>query len=94
MNDEDFESLKFLELKYRRVDKIIPPLWRIGSPKKLRSPFFNLKKFQKIDKSTGESIGTHGSALNDEEFESFKFLKLKYRRGDQIIPPFCRTASP
>ena len=32
--------------------------------------------------------------MNDEEFCSLKFVKLKYRRGDQIIQSFCRIASP
>ena len=32
--------------------------------------------------------------MNDKEFGSFKFLKLKYRRGDKIIQPFCRIGSP
>ena len=32
--------------------------------------------------------------MNDEEFGSFKFLKLKYRRGDQIIQLFCGIGSP
>ena len=36
----------------------------------------------------------HWNLLNDEEFGSLKFLKLKYRSGDQIIQPFCRIGSP
>ena len=32
--------------------------------------------------------------MNNEEFGSFKFLKLKYRSGDQIIQPFYRIGSP
>ena len=31
--------------------------------------------------------------MNDEEFRSFNFLKLKYRRGDKINQPFCRIGS-
>ena len=30
--------------------------------------------------------------MNDEEFWSFKVLKLKYRRVDQIIQVFVRSA--
>ena len=93
MNDEEFESFKFLELKYRRGDQIILLFCRIGSHQEIRSHLFNLRKFQKIEKSTGESIGTHWNPVNDEEFESFKFRELKYRRGDQIIQPFCRIGS-
>ena len=32
--------------------------------------------------------------MNDGEFESRKLLKLKYRRGDQLIQTFCKIASP
>ena len=32
--------------------------------------------------------------MNDEEFGSFKFFKLKYKSGDQIIPLLCRIGSP
>ena len=32
--------------------------------------------------------------MNNEELKSFKFLKPKYRSGDQIIQPFCRTEFP
>ena len=32
--------------------------------------------------------------MNDEEFGSFKFLKLKYRRGEQIIQLFCIIGFP
>ena len=32
--------------------------------------------------------------MNDEEFGSRKFLKLKYRRGDQIIQTFLQTWFP
>ena len=31
--------------------------------------------------------------MNDAKFGSFKCLMLKYRRGDQIIQPFCRIGS-
>ena len=27
--------------------------------------------------------------MNEEEFGSLKLLKLRYRRGDEIIQPFC-----
>ena len=32
--------------------------------------------------------------MNDEDFGSLKNLKLKYRRGDQIIQIFCKIGSP
>ena len=93
-DDEEFGSLQFLKLKYRRGDQIIQPFCRIGSPQEIRSPLFNLRKFEKTEKSTAESCRMHWNLLDDEEFGSLKFLKLKYRRGDQIIQPFCRIGSP
>ena len=93
MNDEECEFFKFLELKYRRGDQVIQPFWKIGSRQEIRSPLLNLRKFQKIEKSTVESIGTHWSSMNDKEFESLKFTELKYRRGDQIIQSFWRIGS-
>ena len=36
----------------------------------------------------------HWNLMNDKEFGSFKLLKFKYRRGDQIIQLFCRIGSP
>ena len=77
MNDEEFESLKFLELKCRRGEQIIQPFCRIGSTEEIRSRLFNLRKFQKIEKSAGESCKTHSDLMNDKEFECFNFLKLK-----------------
>ena len=41
--------------------------------------------FQKAEKGTAESYKMHWNLMNDEEFGSFKVLKLKYRRGEQII---------
>ena len=32
--------------------------------------------------------------MNDKEFESLKLLKLKERRGEQIVEQFCRIGSP
>ena len=77
MNDKEFESLKSLELKYRRGNQIIQSFCRIGSAPEIRSPLFNLKKFQNTDKSIGESFRTHWNLMNNEEFGSLKFLKLK-----------------
>ena len=94
LDDEEFGSLKFLKLKHRRGDQIIQPLCRIGSPQDIRSPLFNLRKFAKNEKSTAESSRMHWNLLDDEEFGSLKFLKLKHRRGDQIIQPLCRIGSP
>ena len=94
LDDKEFGSLKFLKLKYTRRDQIIQPFCRIGSPQEIRSPLFNLRKFGKTEKSTAESCRMHWNLLDDEEFGSLQLLKLKYRRGDQIIQPFCRIGSP
>ena len=32
--------------------------------------------------------------MNDGEFGSIELLRLKYRRGDQIIQTFCKIGSP
>ena len=93
INDKEFGSLKFLKLKYRRGDQIIHPFCRVGFPQEIRSPLFNLTKFQKAEKSIVESCRMDWNLMNDEEFGSLKFLKLKYRRGDQLIQPFCRIGS-
>ena len=94
LDDEEFGWLKFLKLKYRRGEQIIQPFCRIGSPQEIKSPFFNLRKFEKTEKSNAESCRMHWNLLDDEELGSLKFLKLKYRRGDQIIQQFCRIGSP
>ena len=74
-------------------DQIIQLFCRIGSPQEISSPLFNLMNFQKAEKSAAESCRMHWNLMNAKEFGSFKLLKLKYRRGDQIIQPFCRIDS-
>ena len=77
MNDERFESRKFLKLKYRRGDQIIKIFYKIGSPQKLGPPLFNLEKFQDSGRATDESCKMHWNLMNEEEIGSIKFLKLK-----------------
>ena len=36
----------------------------------------------------------HWNLMNDQEFGSFKCLKLQYRRSDQIIQPVWRICAP
>ena len=81
-------------IEIQKGDQIVQPFCRIGSHQEIRSPLFNLKKFWKLDKSTAESCRMYWNLINDEEFGSFKCLILKYRRGNQIIQPFCRIGSP
>ena len=45
VNDGEFASLKLSKLKYRRGDKKIQPLCRIGSCQEIRYRLFNLRKF-------------------------------------------------
>ena len=54
MNDKEFGSFKLVKLKYKKGDQIIQPFCRIGSLQEIRSPFVNLSKFQKAEKSTAE----------------------------------------
>ena len=66
-------------------------------PQKIMLPLFNLWEFWmgilKVFESTPESCRQLWNLRNDEELESLKILKLKYRRGNQIIQPFCRLVS-
>ena len=94
MNDQKFGFFKFLKLKYRRGDQKFSFSAQLVPLQKLGPPLFNLRKFQKPQKSTAESCRMHWNLMNDKEFQSFKLLKLKYRRGDQIIQLFCRTDFP
>ena len=55
-----------------------------GSLQEIRSPHLNLWKFEKSEKSTSGLCRMHEKLMNDEELKSFNFLKLKYRRVDQI----------
>ena len=36
----------------------------------------------------------HWNLMNDDDFGSRKLLKLKYRKGDQIIQSFYKIGSP
>ena len=97
MYDAEIGSLKPLKLNYRRGDQISQTFCGIVSPPptpESSSPLFNLQKFQDSHKSTRESCRMHSNLMNDEEFWSIKLLKMKYRREDQIIKPFCRIVCP
>ena len=71
-------------------DQIFQPFYRIGSPREISSPLFNLKKSYKTEKSTAEPCRLRKNLPKNAEFGSIKSLKLKYRREDQIIQPFYR----
>ena len=80
MNDAEFPSFKFLNLKFRTGDQIILPFCRIGFPQEIKSPLLNLRKFWKSEKKTAESCRMHWNLVNDKEFGSFKFFNLKNSR--------------
>ena len=54
---------------------------QIWLPLEIRSPLFNLQKFQDSEKSTPDSERNHWKLLNNEEFGSIELLRLKYRTG-------------
>ena len=94
IKDDEFGSIKFLKLKYRRGDEINQTFCKIASAQKLSPPLFNFYKSWDSEKSTPDSWRMHWNVTNGKEFGSTKLLKLKYRRGDQIIQNFCKIASP
>ena len=81
MNDEEFGSLKLLKLKYRRGNQIIQLFCRIASPQEIRSPLFNLQKFQKSEKSIPESCRMYWNLINDEEFGSLNVYNWNTEGG-------------
>ena len=90
---KNLDPLNFQNLaKYRRGDQIIQTFYRIGSPQKLGPPSLICRNVKSLTKKSSESYGRLGNLMNDKEFGSLKVLKLKYRRGDQIIQLFFRSA--
>ena len=59
MNEEEFGFRKLLKLRYKREDQIIKTFSKIGFPPEIRSPFFNLQKFQNSEKITPEPCKMH-----------------------------------
>ena len=94
MNDKVFGSKELLRLKYRRGDQIILTFCKIGSLQKLGPPSFICRNFKTLRKVLPNKTKKNWNAMNYEEFGSGKLLKLKYRRGDQVIQTFCRIGSP
>ena len=88
------QALKTVKIEIQKRDHIIKPFFRIGFPQEIMSCLFNFWKFEKSEKSTPESWRMDWNLTNDEEFGSLKLSKLKCRRGNQIIQPFCRIGSP
>ena len=63
-------------------------------PQKIRSPLLILYKFQDFEKRLLHSCRMDWNLMEDEEFGFIELLRLKYRRGDQIIQTFCKIGSP
>ena len=70
-DDEEFEYLKLLKLKYRKGEQIIQTFCRIGAPE-IRSIFFNLQKFKSSEEITPESCRMHWNLKNDKDRLSIK----------------------
>ena len=70
-DDEEFEYLKLLKLKYRKGEQIIQTFCRIGAPE-IRSIFFNLRKFKNSEEITPESCRMHWNLKNDKDRLSIK----------------------
>ena len=67
MNEEKVGSLKLLKLKYRSGDQIIQTFSKIGSPKKLGSPFLisrNFKILRKVMRNHVECIEIYWMTKN------------------------------
>ena len=97
MNDKEFGSIELLRLKYRRGGPNNSDILQNWFPPEISPPppppsliCRNLKTLR----STPESYKMHWNLMNDKEFGSKKLLKLKYRRGDQIIQTFGKIGSP
>ena len=79
------------------IEKVLPnnsDILQNCFSQKLGFPLFDFQKFQDSEKGTPESCRMHLNGMNDEEFWSTKLLKLKYRRGDQIIQTFSKIGFP
>ena len=62
-------------------------------PAEIRSPLFNLQKFQDSKKSTTDSCRNDWNLMNDEVFATRKLSRLKYSRRDQTIHTFYKISS-
>ena len=94
MNEHEFASRKLLKLKYRRGWPNNSHSLQNWFPPEISSPIFNLKIFQDCEESTPQSCRMHWNLMNENEFGTINLLKLKYRRGDQIIQSFCKIRLP
>ena len=56
MNDEEFGSKKLLKLKYRMGGPNNSDIGQNWFPLEIRSPHFNLKKFQESEKNLPDSF--------------------------------------
>ena len=61
-------------------------------PSEIRSSSLISRNFKTLRKVLLNSR-MHWNLMKDDQFGSIKFLKLKYRRGHQIIQTFCKIGS-
>ena len=59
MNQEEFGSRKLLKLKYRSGDQITQDILQNWFHLEIRSPIFNLQKFENPERITPESYKMH-----------------------------------
>ena len=50
INDAEFGSFNFLQLKYRKEEQIIEPFYRTVLPQEIWSSHLNLRNFEKLRK--------------------------------------------
>ena len=97
LKSNDWQRIWVLQISEHEIQKggtkYLSPSAELASPIKL-GPSFSLRKSQITEKSTTESCRTHWNVKNDKEFESFNFLKMKYKKGDWIIQSFWNIGFP
>ena len=88
MNDE---KTRYLTIQGRQNNSDFLENW---FHTEIKSPLFNLQKFQNSEKNTPESCIMSCNLMKDEEILSMKVLKWKYRMKESIIQTFCKIGSP
>ena len=93
MNEDEFYYIKLFKIEIQDEGPSNSDFLQNWFPPEIRSPLFNLKKFQNSDKGSSESCRSHWNLMNDKKFSSLKVLELKYRRRDQIFLTLYKVGS-
>ena len=93
INDHEFWSIKSSKIEIKKGGPNNSDFLQNWFPPEITSTLLNFWKLQDSQKITPESCRMHWSLMYDDEFSSIKLLKLKNRRGDQIIQTFCKIGS-